>query len=48
VLSKVYYAGLNYYALKETVRDYRDAVESLVELLELKNELGKEAAGGNA
>jgi hypothetical protein len=48
ILSKIYYAGLNYYALKETVRDYREAVESLVEVLELRNELGKEAAGGNA
>ncbi|MFW6261093.1 MAG: hypothetical protein ACOC6J_05875 [Spirochaetota bacterium] len=48
VFSKIYYAGLNYYALKETVRDYRDAVDSLAELLELKSELGKGAAGGNA
>ncbi|MFW5684530.1 MAG: hypothetical protein ACOC1I_06740, partial [Spirochaetota bacterium] len=48
VFSKIYYAGLNYYALKETVRDYRDAVESLAELLELRSELGKGAAGGNA
>lgn len=48
VFTKIYYAGLNYYALKETVRDFRDAVESLADLLELKSELGKGAAGGNA
>lgn len=48
VYSKIYYAGLNYYSLKETVRDYRDAIESLTDLLELKRELGKGAAGGNA
>ncbi len=48
VFAKIYYAGLNYYALKETVRDYRDAVESLADLLELKSELGKGATGGNA
>jgi len=48
VFSKIYYAGLNYYALKETVRDYRDAVDALTDLLELKSELGKGATGGNA
>lgn len=48
VFSKIYYAGLNYYALKETVRDYREAVESLTELLEIRSELGKGAAGGNS
>ena len=48
VFSKIYYAGLNYYALKETVRDYREAVESLTDLLELRSELGKGATGGNA
>jgi len=48
VFSKIYFAGLNYYALKETVRDYREAVDSLTELLELRSELGKGATGGNA
>lgn len=43
VFSKIYYAGMNYYALKETMRDFREATESLVELLEMRNELGKEA-----
>jgi len=43
VFSKIYYAGLNYYALKETMRDFREATESLAELFEMRNELGKEA-----
>jgi hypothetical protein len=43
VFSKIYYAGLNYYSLKETMRDFREATDSLVEILEMKNELGKEA-----
>lgn len=43
LFSKIYYAGLNYYALKETVRDFREAAESVADLLELRNELGKEA-----
>ena len=47
VFSKIYYAGLNYYSLKETMRDYRECVESMVELLEIKNELSG-ASGGNA
>lgn len=46
VFSKVYYAGLNYYSLKETIRDYREAIHSLIELLELSNELEKGADGG--
>lgn len=48
VFSKIYYAGLNYYALKETFRDYREAVESLTEILELRTELEKGANGGTA
>jgi hypothetical protein len=48
VFSKIYYAGLNYYSLKETVRDYRDSIESLTDLLELKSELGKGAPDGNS
>ena len=43
VFSKIYYAGLNYYALRETVRDFREATELLADLLELQNELGTEA-----
>jgi hypothetical protein len=43
VFSKIYYAGLNYYSLKETIRDYREAVDSLVELLEPGAEFEKGA-----
>lgn len=38
MFSKVYYAGLNYFALKETVRDFRDGVAALEELFELAPE----------
>lgn len=42
VFSKIYFAGLNYFALKETVRDFRDAVEANQEIFEiqLENETG--------
>ncbi len=32
--TKIYYAGLNYFALKETLRDFSATVESLHEVLE--------------
>lgn len=48
VFSKIYYAGLNYYSLKETVRDYREAVDSLIELVDVKRELGKGSGGGSS
>lgn len=35
VYSKIYFAGLNYFALKETIRDFRDAVEANQELLDI-------------
>ena len=38
VFSKIYFAGLNYYALRETLRDYRECIQSLGEILELKKE----------
>ncbi|MBN2510784.1 MAG: hypothetical protein JXB03_10920 [Spirochaetales bacterium] len=38
VFSKIYFAGLNYYALKETLRDFNGCVLSLSEILELKKE----------
>jgi hypothetical protein len=41
IFSKVYYAGLNYYALKEILRDFRGAVETLRELIEIKTERKK-------
>ena len=38
VFSKIYFAGLNYYALKETLRDFNGCVGSLEEIFELKKE----------
>ena len=33
--SKIYYAGLNYYALKETLRDFQGCIETLKELVDI-------------
>jgi len=44
IFSKIYYAGLNYFALKETVRDFREAVESLQEVLDIADEEQDEEA----
>jgi hypothetical protein len=33
VYSKVYYAGLNYYSLRETLLDFMDCVDTLAELI---------------
>lgn len=38
VFSKIYYAGLNYFAVKETVRDFRDALEALQDVFALELE----------
>ncbi len=46
VFSKIYYAGLNYYALKETVRDFREATDELTLLLELPREAERESTDG--
>ena len=35
VFSKVYYSGLTYYSLRDTVRDFRECVWSLMDLLEM-------------
>jgi hypothetical protein len=34
VYSKIYWAGLNYYALKETLYDFIDCVDTLTDLLD--------------
>ena len=36
VFSKIYFAGLNYYALRDTMKDFLACVESLRETMELK------------
>ena len=38
IFTKIYYAGLNYYSLKETLRDFREAVDALRDLVEIKSE----------
>lgn len=47
IFTKIYYAGLNYYALKETFRDFREAIDELTELLEFRNHL-EEREDGNS
>jgi len=36
VFSKLYYAGLNYYSLRETMHDFKACVEDLKALLDIK------------
>jgi hypothetical protein len=38
IFSKIYFAGLNYFALKETIRDFRDAVEANQEIFDVPME----------
>ena len=38
VFTKVYFAGLNYYSLRETLRDFQECVEALKELIEIEKE----------
>lgn len=48
VFSKIYFAGLNYFALKETIRDFRDAVEANQEILDIDLENEEGAAHGDS
>ncbi|HUX51726.1 MAG TPA: hypothetical protein VMW73_13090 [Spirochaetia bacterium] len=47
VFSKIYYVGLNYLCLRETVKDFRASIEALQELLEIQKEFGKGATHGD-
>jgi hypothetical protein len=38
VFSKVYFAGLNYYSLKETLKDFLFCVEDIKEIIEINSE----------
>jgi hypothetical protein len=38
VFSKVYFAGLNYYSLKETLKDFLYCVEDIKEIIEIETE----------
>ena len=35
LFSKIYFAGLNYYSLKETLKDFKECVSVLKETIEL-------------
>ena len=35
IFSKLYYSGLNYYSLRDTLRDFRECVCALMDLLEM-------------
>lgn len=48
IFSKIYFAGLNYFALKETIRDFRDAVDANQEIFEIQMENEKGASYGDA
>jgi hypothetical protein len=48
IFSKIYFAGLNYFALKETIRDFRDAVDANQEIFEIHMENEKGASYGDA
>jgi len=47
IFSKIYYAGLNYYSLKETLKDFRSAVLEIKELTEIKSEYRKGDSHGD-
>lgn len=48
IFSKIYYAGLNYYALRESLRDFRDSAETLRDLVEIKSENRKGDVHGDS
>ncbi|MBA7476794.1 hypothetical protein ES707_12189 [subsurface metagenome] len=35
VFAKIYYSGLNYYSLKDNLRDFQECIKSLTEVLEI-------------
>ncbi|MDR1932783.1 MAG: hypothetical protein LBQ57_08195 [Spirochaetales bacterium] len=48
IFTKIYFIGLNYYALKETLRDFQENVGALRELVEIKSENKKGDAHGDS
>ncbi len=48
IFSKIYFAGLNYFALKETIRDFRDAVDANQEIFEIQLENEQGASYGDS
>ncbi len=47
IFSKIYYAGLNYFALKETLKDLREAVDAHQEIFDVPVEFEKGASNGD-
>ncbi len=37
IFSKIYFAGLNYYALRETLKDFNSCILALKEIIEINN-----------
>lgn len=48
VFSKIYFAGLNYFALKETIRDFREAVEANEEIFDIQLDAEQGASYGDS
>jgi hypothetical protein len=42
VFTKIYYTGLNYHALKDTLRDFKECVEALTEILDIAGQASEE------
>jgi len=37
IFAKLYFSGLNYYSLRDTVNDFRECTDALKELLDIQN-----------
>jgi hypothetical protein len=48
IFTKIYFAGLSYFALKETLRDFQENVNALRELVEIKSENKKGDVHGDS
>lgn len=48
LFAKLHYAGMNYFSLKETVRDFRGAIAAVSDLLEITPENDLEGDLGNS
>lgn len=48
IFSKIYFAGLNYFALKETIRDFREAVEANEEIFDIQLDAEQGASYGDS
>lgn len=48
IFSKIYFAGLNYFSLKETIRDFREAIDANQEIFEIQLENEQGASHGDS